>query len=93
MLKDEAELMGLYPAKRTELSGTDGGPIQVETTVLNDHEQRAAFIAIMAARGDRPLAIEQDEQGRSEAMDGTRDGNGSGGNATGCVADYVSPIV
>src|SRR4051812_35163319 len=26
VLKDEAELLGLYPAKRTEITGKDGGP-------------------------------------------------------------------
>ena len=93
VLRDEAELLGLYPAKRTELSGADGGPIQVESTVLNDHEQRAAFIAIMAACGDRPLAIGAHDEARGTTLDGTGNGNEPGGDAAGCVADYVTPIV
>ena len=29
VLKDEAELLGLYPAKSVELSGKDGGPVTI----------------------------------------------------------------
>jgi hypothetical protein len=30
--KDEAELLGLYPAKRTEVTGADGKPVEVVIT-------------------------------------------------------------
>ena len=48
VLKDEAELLSLYPPKRTELTGKDGGPLQTET-VMTDDERRAAIHAILEA--------------------------------------------
>jgi hypothetical protein len=51
ILKDEAELHGLYPAKRTELSGPHGGPVQtVSATVEMTDDERAAAIAALFAR-------------------------------------------
>lgn len=45
VLKDEAELLGLYPAKKTELTGKDGGSIKHEHDTVNlTDEQRAAGI-------------------------------------------------
>ena len=32
VLKDEAELYGLYPAKSVEVSGKDGGPVVIQMT-------------------------------------------------------------
>lgn len=46
VLKDEAELLGLYPAKRTELSGPGGGAIPF--VELTDDERRNALLAILA---------------------------------------------
>jgi hypothetical protein len=53
VLKDEAELLGLYPPKRTELTGKDGGPLQTETVVLSDDERRTALAALFAQLGNR----------------------------------------
>jgi hypothetical protein len=51
ILKDEAELHGLYPAKRTELSGPHGGPLQtVSATVEMTESERAAAITALLAR-------------------------------------------
>ena len=49
VLKDEAELLGLYPAKKVEASGPQGGPIPVE--VMTDDELRSTIAAILAAVG------------------------------------------
>jgi len=47
VLKDEAELFGLYAAKKTEVSGPGGGPMAfVELT----HAERDAAIAAVLAR-------------------------------------------
>lgn len=51
VLKDEAELLGLYPAKKTEVTGKDGGPIQTETVVMSDDERRATLESLLAAVG------------------------------------------
>lgn len=63
ILKDEAALLGLYPAKAVELSGKDGGPLAVEHThhlaeVSDDDLRRnlAAFgRAALAASGRAPI--------------------------------------
>lgn len=34
VIKEENELMGLYPPKRTEHSGIDGGPIETTATII-----------------------------------------------------------
>jgi hypothetical protein len=54
VVKDEAELLGLYPARRHELTGRDGGPLRSENTVELTDEQRYAGIANLAARLGRP---------------------------------------
>jgi hypothetical protein len=51
VLKDEAELLGLYPAKRTELTGKDGGPLEAAVVELTDDERRAAVTAILSRLG------------------------------------------
>ena len=58
ILKDEAELLGLYPAKKTELTGKDGGPLAatVATVELTDAE-RAAAVATLLARAATPAAV------------------------------------
>jgi hypothetical protein len=51
ILRDEAELLSLYPPKRTEVSGPDGGPLQTVTTEMTDEERAAAITAILARVG------------------------------------------
>jgi len=52
-LKDEAELLALYPAKRTELTGKDGGPLEAvqATAEMTDDERRAAVANLLARVG------------------------------------------
>jgi len=50
VLKDLDELMGLYPAKRTELTGKDGGSLEVNATLTVTDEQRDAAIHSVMAR-------------------------------------------
>lgn len=47
VLQDEAELLHLYPPKRTELTGADGGPLTAATVELSDDERSAAIAALM----------------------------------------------
>jgi hypothetical protein len=58
ILKDEAELLGLYPPKRTELTGANGGPVQTATVELSEDERDAAIAAVLARVGrldNRPI--------------------------------------
>jgi hypothetical protein len=48
ILKDEGDLLGLYPPKKTELTGPNGGPIETATVELTDDERAAAIAAILA---------------------------------------------
>jgi hypothetical protein len=52
ILRDEAELLNLYPPKRTEMSGPRGGPIPTAAVELTDAE-RAAAIASLLGRTPR----------------------------------------
>ncbi len=74
VLKDEAELLGLYPAKRTELTGKDGGPITLETVELTEDERRAAIAAILA----EDAQVGMGETGGGSNLDGQGDAAGSG---------------
>ena len=58
VLKDEAELLGLYPAKRTELTGAEGGPLQHEHKgeTHGSAEHVAAVVAALAGVGAIQLA-------------------------------------
>ncbi len=52
VLQDEAKLEDLYPPKKLEHRGPDGGPIQVET--FTDDERRAALDRVIAHYGLPP---------------------------------------
>src|SRR6185369_7261350 len=47
VLADQAELERLYPPKRTEMSGPDGGPIPTAVMGLTDDERTAAVAALL----------------------------------------------
>jgi hypothetical protein len=96
IVKDAAELAGLYPPRRTELSGPKGGPVEVEMT---SDEKRAAISAIMARYGLTPGS------GGSTATDrpGKSDPSGSvlarpdaspdeSGSDAGPVANELGPL-
>ena len=53
VLKDEAELLGLYPPKRHELGGKDGGPVQHEHKgqTHGDIDHLAAVLATLVGVG------------------------------------------
>jgi hypothetical protein len=53
VLKDEAELLALYPAKRLEMTGKEGGPIEHEHK-LTDTERAEAILAILSRCGGDP---------------------------------------
>jgi len=58
VLRDEAELRGFYPPRRTELTGKGGGPLQYEH-VPTDAERVAGITALLdraRARRDGPAA-------------------------------------
>jgi hypothetical protein len=50
ILQDEATLLGLYPAKKQEITGANGGPLQTEV-VMTDAELTNALTGILAALG------------------------------------------
>ncbi len=51
VLADEAQLLGLYPPKKSEITGKDGGPLQTATVELTEDERRAAIEALYARLG------------------------------------------
>jgi hypothetical protein len=58
VLKDEAELEGLYPAKKAEVTGANGGPVAT-CRIITDEERNLALLAILARLGEgggRPAA-------------------------------------
>ncbi len=53
ILRDEGELLNLYPPKRTEVSGPDGGPLQTATLEMTESERTDAISALFARVGTR----------------------------------------
>jgi hypothetical protein len=56
VLKDEAELLDLYPAKKSQVSGPDGGPIRQEVQAHHEHsiadvDRMAAILRALADAG------------------------------------------
>jgi hypothetical protein len=51
ILKDEAELLNLYPPKRTEMSGPKGGPIPTTNLEMTEDERARAVAALLARLG------------------------------------------
>jgi hypothetical protein len=94
ILRDEGELLNLYPPKRTELSGPDGGPLQTVTTEMTDAERAAAITAILARVG-------QNSPGPAGPGEGNAPGPPLGGPGPtadpsgvdpGLLADHVAPF-
>jgi hypothetical protein len=91
ILKDEAELLGMYPPKRTELTGADGKPLEVRMT---DDERAAAIAALYARLGNRnagPAANGHTERPRPPlgppgSLDGGR------GDDPGPMANFLAPF-
>jgi hypothetical protein len=60
VLRDEAELRGLYPPSRTQLTGKDGAPlippppIQVSEIIITSRDQADAVLAKLAAESGVP---------------------------------------
>ncbi len=51
VLQDEAELQGLYPAKKLDHRGKDGGPINLKVETLTDDQRTAALERIISRFG------------------------------------------
>lgn len=80
VLKDEAELLGLYPARKTEVTGADGGPIQ----------HAHAHLDIVAAMDQAGISLETrrrmlDDLERARALKAPE--------ATPAAADFSTPEV
>lgn len=52
ILKDETKLLGLYPADKKEITGKDGGPIEVVESPLDELRSRIDSIAANKAAAD-----------------------------------------
>jgi hypothetical protein len=48
VLRDEAELLGLYPAKKKELTGADGGPIAINELTDEQRLERLSYLFDLA---------------------------------------------
>jgi hypothetical protein len=69
ILKDEAELLNLYPAKRTELTGANGGPLQTEVT-MNDDQLQNAIAGIIGSHEAMGQASSGTDSGQEADSDG-----------------------
>src|SRR5262249_52313672 len=73
VLKDEAELLNLYPPKRVEASGPNGGPIPTAIVELKPDERDAAIRAIvgrtpaLGSAGHRP-PVDREGDGDGSAL-------------------------
>jgi len=98
VLADLAELERLYPPKRVEASGPNGGPIPTAVVEMTDDERRTAVAALMGrvpalgAADPRPAA---DEPGDAPgcAVGSSRTGDDGRGDDPGPLADEVTPLV
>lgn len=84
--REAHKLEGLYPAKKQEITGKDGGPIQTQSIVAMTDEQRQAALSLLMARvgaagaGSNPAESADaagSAMGRSDLADET-DGDESG---------------
>jgi hypothetical protein len=51
ILRDEAQLHGLYAASKVQMTGAEGGPLAVKLEPMPDDERHAAIAAILARYG------------------------------------------
>jgi hypothetical protein len=103
VLKDEGELLSLYPAKRLEMTGKEGGPLHHEHT-FSDKERADAILAILArssgspgevatggAGGNRPDSDTPGDSAGQALADAGSDPDASRDDA-GPVADEPTPL-
>ena len=92
--RDEAELLNLYPPKRTEMSGPNGGAIPLASVELTPDERAAAISALYARLGvaDPRQAVDGtgDPVGQPLGETGTPDDPGR--DDAGPLADAVTPL-
>jgi hypothetical protein len=96
ILKDEAELHGLYAAKRHEVTGRDGGPLEsVSTVVEMSEDERAAAIAALLARvgqGHRGPALTGQADGAGSALGTPRGPDDGGPDGARSLANRLAPF-
>jgi hypothetical protein len=94
VLKDEAELLALYPAKRHEVTGADGGPMLTAVVEMQDDERAAALAALHArvGTGNRGQIAERTADPLGPPLGEARNPDGIFGDAAGCLADDVAPL-
>jgi hypothetical protein len=96
VLKDLSDLLGLYPAKKTEITGKDGALLRTENVVLTDAERQAAVERIVARAAVGPAGVgqvapEPCATSRSP-VGGSATGDDSVGDDPGSVADQLAGI-
>jgi hypothetical protein len=98
VLKDEAELLGLYPPKKSELSGPNGGPIPTTAVEMTDDERATAIAALngrlarLGAAAPRPVA-DQPSDGDGPALGSTGTADDGDRDDTGPLAAEVTPFL
>jgi len=92
--RDECELLNLYPPKKTELTGKDGGPLQLESVVMTNEERLKALAALHTAVGE--IGGNADTGGTADAarpaLGQSGVGDGTSGDDAGPLAAEVSPL-
>jgi hypothetical protein len=92
VLKDEGELLKLYPPKRVEASGPEGGPMVFAE--LTDDERANALAALMARMGQGHGGPDLEGPGEPDGcpVGETRGPDDPGGDASGPLATDVAPL-
>jgi hypothetical protein len=92
--QDEAELLNLYPPKRTEVTGKNGGALQMESVVMTHDERLAALTALRATVGQiggGPNPDGANDSGRPPLDESGAD-PGDGRDDSGPLADDVATL-
>ena len=97
VLADQAELERLYPPKRVEASGPNGGPIPTANVELTDDERTTAIKALMGrvpGLGAADTRPHPDESGDAPgcAVGASRKGDDGRGDDAGPLAGEVAPL-
>jgi hypothetical protein len=92
VMRSEAELLSLFPPKRTEITGRDGQPLQMETRVLTDDERRATVLAILAEESPGSVPAGPDVARGSGDMEMPGDSAHQGGDDAGSMAGEPTPL-
>jgi hypothetical protein len=92
VLKDEAELLKLYPPKRVEASGPDGGPLVVVEMTEDERDHAIAAVLARVGQGHSGPADSGHADRDGCALGAPREPDGAGEPDPGPLATDVAPL-